>query len=129
MNMTSASVPHGVDEFPDRRSDRRAVPAGQAAARQGEPGRARVQALEDHRAARRRARRQVHSYSVVFGQVVGIYIDDRFIKDGIVDTGAMRPIARLGYMDYAVVTPETMFPSTRPEVDGNGKVVPGSVKG
>ena len=41
----------------------------------------------------------------------------------------MRPIARLGYMDYAVVTPETMFTLTRPEVDGNGKVVPGSVKG
>jgi len=49
------------------------------------------------------------TYSVVFGLVVGIYIDESFIKDGIVDTGAMRPIARLGYMDYAVVTPETIF--------------------
>src|SRR4051812_16101071 len=40
---------------------------------------------------------------VVFGQVVGIHIDDRFIKDGRLDTAAMAPIARCGYQDYAVV--------------------------
>ena len=40
---------------------------------------------------------------VVFGQVVGIHIDDRFIKDGRLDTAAMAPIARCGYSDYAVV--------------------------
>ena len=34
---------------------------------------------------------------VVFGQVVGIHIDDRFIKDGRLDTAAMAPIARCGY--------------------------------
>jgi flavin reductase (DIM6/NTAB) family NADH-FMN oxidoreductase RutF len=54
---------------------------------------------------------------VVFGQVVGVYIDDRFVKDGMVDTGAMRPIGRLGYMEYAVVTPETMFAIDRPSVE------------
>ena len=53
----------------------------------------------------------------MFGQVVGIYIDESFIKDGIVDTGAMRPIARLGYMDYAVVTPETIFSINRPSAE------------
>jgi len=52
-----------------------------------------------------------------FGLVVGIYIDESFIKDGIVDTGAMRPIARLGYMDYAVVTPETIFSINRPSAE------------
>ena len=41
---------------------------------------------------------------VVFGQVVGVHIDDRFIKDGRLDTAAMAPIARCGYQDYAVVT-------------------------
>jgi flavin reductase (DIM6/NTAB) family NADH-FMN oxidoreductase RutF len=54
---------------------------------------------------------------VVFGLVVGVYIDDSFIKDGIVDTGEMRPIARLGYMDYAVVTPETVFSIDRPSAE------------
>ena len=60
---------------------------------------------------------------MVIGYVVGIHIDDSFIKDGIVDTGAMRPIGRLGYMDYAVVTPETIFTMNRPEVDADGNVV------
>jgi flavin reductase (DIM6/NTAB) family NADH-FMN oxidoreductase RutF len=40
---------------------------------------------------------------VVFGHVVGIHIDDRFIKDGRLDTAAMAPIARCGYQDYAVI--------------------------
>ncbi len=51
---------------------------------------------------------------VVFGQVVGVYIDDTFIKDGRLDTAAMRPIARAGYHDYFVGTPETMFSLKRP---------------
>jgi hypothetical protein len=46
--------------------------------------------------------------------VVGIYIDDRFIIDGLVDTAAMRPIMRAGYMDYFVATPETRFAMQRP---------------
>ncbi len=46
-------------------------------------------------------------YTMVFGMVVGIYIDDAFIGDGLVHTGRMRPIARLGYMDYSVLTPES----------------------
>lgn len=54
------------------------------------------------------------SYYLVIGQVVGIHIDDRFIVDGLVDTAAMRPIARSGYRDYFVATPETRFSITRP---------------
>ncbi len=61
------------------------------------------------------------TYSVVFGIVVGIYIDDTYVKDGIVDAGAMRPLARLGYMDYSVVTPETIFSMNRPNVADDGK--------
>jgi len=34
---------------------------------------------------------------------VGVHIDDRFVVNGLVDTVAMRPIARMGYMDYSVV--------------------------
>jgi flavin reductase (DIM6/NTAB) family NADH-FMN oxidoreductase RutF len=54
-------------------------------------------------------------YHLVIGQVVGIHIEDRFIVDGIVDTGAMRPIARAGYHDYFVGTPETKFSIKRPK--------------
>jgi flavin reductase (DIM6/NTAB) family NADH-FMN oxidoreductase RutF len=51
---------------------------------------------------------------IVIGQVVGVYIDDRFIRDGLLDTGAMRPIARAGYHEYFVATSETQFALKRP---------------
>jgi flavin reductase (DIM6/NTAB) family NADH-FMN oxidoreductase RutF len=50
---------------------------------------------------------------LVFGQVVGVHIDDSFVKNGLVDTAAMMPIARCGYMDYAVV--DTLFSINRPK--------------
>src|ERR1700754_1473609 len=38
---------------------------------------------------------------LVTGQVVGAPLDERYVVDGIVDTAAMRPIARCGYRgDY-----------------------------
>ena len=40
---------------------------------------------------------------ITIGRVIGIHIDDRFIVDGRVDTAAMRPIARMGYSEYATV--------------------------
>jgi flavin reductase (DIM6/NTAB) family NADH-FMN oxidoreductase RutF len=49
---------------------------------------------------------------VVIGQVVGVYIDDRFIVDGRLDTAALKPIARCGYDQYAVV--ESLFAMQRP---------------
>ncbi|MEM9030824.1 MAG: flavin reductase family protein [Pseudomonadota bacterium] len=53
-------------------------------------------------------------YTLVIGTVAGVYIDDAFVKDGKVDTSAMQPIARLGYMDYAVVNADTTFSLPRP---------------
>ena len=53
---------------------------------------------------------------VVFGQAIGVYIDDRFIKNGRLDTAAMKPIARCGYDEYAVV--ENVFKMTRPPGGG-----------
>ncbi len=53
---------------------------------------------------------------VVFGEVVAIYLDDRYVVEGRLDVPAMHPIARMGYMDYDIVTPETTFALTRPQV-------------
>jgi flavin reductase (DIM6/NTAB) family NADH-FMN oxidoreductase RutF len=54
-----------------------------------------------------------HSFSIVIGEVVGIYIDDSVIVNGIVDLSQARPIARLGYLDqYTVV--DTIFKMIRP---------------
>jgi flavin reductase (DIM6/NTAB) family NADH-FMN oxidoreductase RutF len=50
---------------------------------------------------------------LVIGRVVGVHIDDRYIADGRVNTAAMRPIARLGYSEYAVV--ESAFRMRRPD--------------
>lgn len=51
---------------------------------------------------------------LVIGQVVGIFIDDRFIADGLVDTAAMQPILRAGYHDYFTALPEARFSLKRP---------------
>jgi flavin reductase (DIM6/NTAB) family NADH-FMN oxidoreductase RutF len=49
---------------------------------------------------------------IVMGQVVGVFIDDRFLKDGLFDTAMAQPIARCGYHDYAVV--DKVFSIIRP---------------
>lgn len=54
---------------------------------------------------------------VVYGQVIGMHIDERFMKKGRFDLGAVRPIARCGYDEYAVV--EKVFAMTRPAGGGN----------
>lgn len=51
--------------------------------------------------------------TIVVGEVVRIYIEDSIIVDGKVHTPSMRPIARLGYMEYAVIN-ET-FKMERPK--------------
>ncbi|WP_296104392.1 flavin reductase family protein [uncultured Agrobacterium sp.] len=38
---------------------------------------------------------------VVFGQVMGIHIDEAIIQEGRIDMSLARPVARMGYMDYA----------------------------
>ncbi len=50
--------------------------------------------------------------AVVIGRVVGVHIDDRLIVDGILDLSRVRPLARLGYMDYTVV--DEIFSLPRP---------------
>jgi len=60
------------------------------------------------------------TYTLVFGHVVGIYINDAVIQDGLVQTAEMRLLARMGYMDYAVVTPDTSFTLNRPKASADG---------
>ncbi|WP_332682300.1 flavin reductase family protein [Bosea sp. (in: a-proteobacteria)] len=49
---------------------------------------------------------------MVLGQVVGVFIDEAYIRDGRFDTAAANPIARCGYSDYAEVA--ELFSITRP---------------
>jgi hypothetical protein len=48
---------------------------------------------------------------------VGVHIDEAYIRDGRVDTAALQPVARLGYMDYTRVSSESLFTLNRPAVD------------
>lgn len=41
---------------------------------------------------------------IVFGEVVGVHIDERVLTDGLFDIVKAGTVARLGYMDYAAVT-------------------------
>ena len=51
---------------------------------------------------------------VVFGQVIGVYIDERFIRDGRLDTAALQPIMRAGYDDYFGLSAAGRFAMKRP---------------
>ena len=125
MNLSSAPVAHGVDEF--ALAGLTATP-GKAVktARVGESPAAfecrhwKTVELPDFSTATSQ-RKPSHRQFVVFGLVVGIYIDERYIRDGLVDTSGIRPLARMGYMDYSVVTPETTFTMNRPMASADGK--------
>lgn len=56
-------------------------------------------------------------YTMIIGEVLGIYINDDYLTDGRVDTAKIQPIARMGYMDYARVGAENTFSLNRPVVD------------
>lgn len=49
---------------------------------------------------------------VVIGEVVGIHLDERILSDGRIDMALAAPLARLGYLDYAVTN--TVFQMARP---------------
>ncbi len=110
MNASSASLPRGSNEFehaglasaPSRLVRPPRVAASPCAM---ECQVLQIQQLSD------RTGRKLDSY-LVLGEVVGIHIDDRFIEAGRIDITRMRPIARCGYADYAVV--DALFALQRP---------------
>jgi flavin reductase (DIM6/NTAB) family NADH-FMN oxidoreductase RutF len=52
------------------------------------------------------------THAIVLGQVVGVHIDDSVIVGDKVDVTKVKPIARLGYGDYAVI--DEVFELSRP---------------
>jgi flavin reductase (DIM6/NTAB) family NADH-FMN oxidoreductase RutF len=111
MNEASATLPRGVSEF---------VRAGLSMAPGLLVGAPRVaespcalecrlvHALELHDVDGRPTDRHV-----LFGQVIGVHLDETLVADGRFDTARARPVARCGYLgDYAVV--DELFQMTRP---------------
>ncbi len=56
-----------------------------------------------------------HRAQVVIGQIVGVYIDNTVLTQGRVDIARIRPLSRMGYMDYTSV--DSVFPMSRPALD------------
>ena len=53
---------------------------------------------------------------IIIGQVVGVHIDEAYLRDGRFDTAKAQPLARCGYRDYSVVT--ELFEALRPTDGG-----------
>jgi flavin reductase (DIM6/NTAB) family NADH-FMN oxidoreductase RutF len=50
---------------------------------------------------------------MVIGEVVGVHIDESILTDGLVDITKVKPVTRLGYMDYA--TTDSVYQMFRPK--------------
>lgn len=69
-----------------------------------------------HQVVRLPGRTPAAEHSVVIGQVVAVHIDDQALTaDGRVDIVKIRPIARLGYQDYAAVDAVFQMAKRTPE--------------
>jgi flavin reductase (DIM6/NTAB) family NADH-FMN oxidoreductase RutF len=111
MNLTSACLPHGVDEMafaglrpaPSRLVKPPRVSESPAAF---ECRLLQIVPLLDLNG-------EATGTQLILGQVVGVHIDRRFTKDGVFDTARARPVARCGSAgDYTVV--QDLFEIPRP---------------
>lgn len=111
MNVTSASVPHGVNEFELAGltpAPCRLVKAPRVADATASMECRLVQIVPLHTADGT----PLEGW-ITIGEVVGVHIDDRLLVDGRFDTAGARPIARCGYRgDYTEVT--RLFEMIRP---------------
>jgi flavin reductase (DIM6/NTAB) family NADH-FMN oxidoreductase RutF len=111
MNLTSASLPPGADEFAfaglTPAPSRLVAPPRVAEA----PAALECRLVEIHRL--RDAAGAILDTYMTIGQVVGVHIDRAYLKDGLFDLLATRPIQRAGYAaDYTEAT--TGFHMPRP---------------
>ena len=110
MNASAASLPRGQSEFAHAKLDTAAsrlvrpprVAASPAAFECRVTEMVKLKDVDGSDSGRR----------LVLGRVVGIHVDERFVRAGRIDSAAMRPIARGGYDEYSVV--ERVFSMPRP---------------
>lgn len=110
MNLTSAPFAPGVDEFA-RAGLEKAPCRNVAVPRVAASPVAMECVLNSVVSLTARDGTKVRS-EVIFGEVVGIHIADEVIEDGLLDITRIRPLSRLGYMDYAII--DEVFPIARP---------------
>jgi flavin reductase (DIM6/NTAB) family NADH-FMN oxidoreductase RutF len=102
MSLTSAPLPRGISEFAHARLDMEASslvrpPRVKGIAAALECRLLQVIDLDDLEG-------KPSGAHLAIGQVVGVFIDDRHIQGGRADITSIRPAARCGYQDYAIVS-------------------------
>jgi flavin reductase (DIM6/NTAB) family NADH-FMN oxidoreductase RutF len=109
MNMTSAALPHEVDEF-EHAGLTKAPSRIVKAPRVGES----PVALECRtwKVIELPPMPNGGANTMVIGEVVGVHIADDALRNGMIDTTRIKPIGRLGYTEYVVV--DEVFSMTRP---------------
>ena len=101
MNITAMAVPAGTDEFDAAGLTKAPCKLAPGARVQESPCHFECRYLSTHRLP---GNSPVGWVDVVYGQVELIHVADKVIgADGKLDIPAIRPIARMGYYDYAVV--------------------------
>jgi flavin reductase (DIM6/NTAB) family NADH-FMN oxidoreductase RutF len=108
MNASAASLPRGQSEFVHAKLDTAAsrlvrpprVAASPAAFECRVTEMVKLKDVDGSDSGRR----------LVLGRVVGIHVDERFVRQGRIDSAAMRPIARGGYDEYSVVDQVVSMP-------------------
>ncbi|WP_181706716.1 flavin reductase family protein [Chthonobacter rhizosphaerae] len=111
MNASSVAVPPHVDEFAV--AGLTAAPSRLVAAPRVAEALAALECVTVQVVGIRGAAGGEPAAHLVLGEVVGIHIDESILSDGLVDTARLKPLARLGYMNYAVV--ESVFDMARPK--------------
>jgi flavin reductase (DIM6/NTAB) family NADH-FMN oxidoreductase RutF len=115
MSDTSAPLPRGVSEFEP--AGLKMAPCRLVAAPRVAEAHASLECkLTQSIRLKRHDGADLDNY-LLLGEVVGVHIDDAFIRNGRFDTAAARPLARCGYQDYAVI--DRLIALARPPGGGN----------
>jgi flavin reductase (DIM6/NTAB) family NADH-FMN oxidoreductase RutF len=101
VNITAVPLPHGADEFATAGVTKAACIDAPGPRVAESPCHFECRYLSTHRL---RGNSAVGTVDVVFGEVVRIHVrDDVVLPNGKLDIAKIRPIARMGYFDYAVI--------------------------
>lgn len=115
MNATSAGLARGEDEF--RHAGLEAAPSRLVRPPRVAASPAALECKVTQHLRLNDASGALTDRTMVIGQVVGIHVDERFLKNGRLDAVAMQPIARCGYDEYTVI--DRVFSLDRPASGGN----------
>jgi flavin reductase (DIM6/NTAB) family NADH-FMN oxidoreductase RutF len=113
MNLSSINAPRGVSEF--ELAGLHEAPCVHVAAPRVAQAYAALECKVTQVLVPRTLSGEDAQTTVVFGQVVGIHLDESILTNGLVDIAKARPVSRLGYMDFAVT--REVFSMQRPVWD------------